>query len=156
RNFVEWERGRPAGVKQRLAEARAQPVQVGASGVSLSGYADRIDLRAAEMADIIDFKTGLTPSKGQAHTLLAPRLALGGAVLVRGGFAEAGKRLPSKLANVRRRANGDVIEESILEYKAVGREKQLRSAPDLSAEAWTRLEQLLAHYGNEANGYLSR
>src|SRR5690606_10440799 len=58
RNFVEWERGRPAGVKQRLAEARAQPIPVGTSGVSLSGYADRIDLRAADMADIIDFKTG--------------------------------------------------------------------------------------------------
>lgn len=156
RNFVEWERGRPAGVKQRLAEARAQPVQVGASGVSLSGYADRIDLRPAEMADIIDFKTGSTPSKGQAHTLLAPQLALEGALLMRGAFAEAGTRLPSELAHVRMKANGDVIEESILEYKPVGREKQIRSAPDLSAEAWTRLEQLLAHYGNEANGYLSR
>src|SRR5690606_30236397 len=90
RNFVEWERGRPAGVKQRLAEARAQPVQVGASGVTLSGYADRIDLHAADMADIIDFKTGSTPSKGQAHTLLAPQLALEGALLMRGAFAEAG------------------------------------------------------------------
>ena len=156
RNFVEWERGRPAGVKQRLAEARAQPVQVGASGVTLSGYADRIDLRAADMADIIDFKTGSTPSKGQAHTLLAPQLALEGALLMRGAFAEAGTRMPAELAHVRMKANGDVVEESILEYKPVGREKQVRTAPDLSSEAWTRLEQLLSYYANEANGYLSR
>ena len=30
------------------------------------------------MADILDYKTGSSPSKAQAHTLLAPQLALEG------------------------------------------------------------------------------
>jgi ATP-dependent helicase/nuclease subunit B len=149
--FIGWERERPAGIRKRLAEARAAAIEVGATGVSLSGYADRIDLRAAGMADILDFKTGTSPSKAQAHTLLAPQLALEGALLMRGAFLEAGKLTPAELAHVRMKPNGDVIEESILEYK-----RQPRSAPDLSDEAWSRLEALLAHYADETNGYISR
>ena len=151
RHFVAWERGRPAGIQCRLAEARAEPAEVGATGAALSGYADRIDLRAAEMADIIDFKTGSSPSKAQAHTLLSPQLALEGALLMRGAFAQAGARAPAELAYVRLKANGEVFEESILEYKS-----QPKSAVELSTEAWARLERLLAHYGSETTGYLSR
>ena len=32
----------------------------------------------------------------------------------------------------------------------------MRTAPDLSEEAWARLEKLLVHYGNPTAGYLSR
>ena len=151
RGFVIWERGRPSGIRQRLAEARAEPLAVGATGVTLSGYADRVDLRAAGMADILDFKTGSTPSKAQAHTLLSPQLALEGALLMRGAFVQAGPMTPSDLAYVRMRPNGEVVEESILEYK-----RQSRAAPDLSDEAWSRLEQLLSHYADPASGYISR
>ena len=149
--FIVWERGRAAGVRQRLAEARAEPTPVGATGVLLSGFADRVDLRAGGMADIIDFKTGSSPSKGQAHTLLAPQLALEGALLERGAFSEAGKRTPSELAYVRMRPSGEVEEESILEFK-----HKPRTAPDLSQEAWSRLEALLSHYNDPASGYISR
>ena len=71
----------PTRVRRRAPEARAGKLVVGASGVTLSGYADRIDLLPAGMADILDYKTGSSPSKGQAHTLLAPQLALEGALL---------------------------------------------------------------------------
>src|SRR5690606_16284406 len=57
-HFIVWERGRPAGIRERLAEARAAPTSIGATGATLSGRADRIDTRPAGMADIIDFKTG--------------------------------------------------------------------------------------------------
>jgi len=149
--FVAWERARPAGTLRRIAEARAQATPVGATGATLSGRADRIDLRPAGMADILDFKTGASPSKAQAHTLLSPQLALEGALLMRGAFAEAGACAPSELAHVRMKANGDVVEESILEY-----DRQVKSAVELSTEAWARLERLLAHYGSETTGYLSR
>ena len=150
-HFIAWERGRPPGIKSRLAEVRADAMPVGATGVSLSGRADRIDLRAAGMADIIDFKTGYSPSKAQAHTLLSPQLALEGALLMRGAFADAGACTPSELAHVRMKANGEVVEESILEYN-----REIKSADQLSTEAWERLERLLAHYGNESTGYRSR
>ena len=149
-NFVAWERSRP-GVARRLAEARAEATPVAATGITLSGRADRVDLLAAGMADIVDFKTGSSPSRAQAHTLLSPQLALEGALLMRGAFADAGIRTPAGLVYVRMKANGDVIEESILEYDG-----QAKSAAELSAEAWARLERLLAHYGSETTGYLSR
>ncbi|MEO3997104.1 double-strand break repair protein AddB [Mesorhizobium sp. CAU 1732] len=149
--FIVWERGRPAGIKRRIAEARADATPVGVTRATLRGRADRIDLRAADHADILDFKTGSSPSKGQAHTLLAPQLALEGALLMRGAFGEAGKVTPSELAHVRMKPNGDVLEESILEFN-----RQPKTATQLSDEAWERLERLVAHYERAETGYLSR
>ncbi len=150
-HFIVWERGRPPGIRQRVAETRAVATPVGATGATLSGRADRIDILPAGMADILDFKTGSSPSKAQAHTLLSPQLALEGALLMRGAFEDVGQATPSELAHVRMKANGEVIEETILEYR-----QSIKSAEALSHEAWERLEKLIAHYGNETNGYLSR
>ena len=124
---------------------------VGASGVTLSGYADRIDIRPAGMADILDYKTGFSPSKAQAHTLLSPQLALEGALLKRGAFRDLGPLQPADLAFIRLKANGEVIPESILAHN-----RNIRTADDLSEEAWARLEALLAHYADPQSGYLSR
>ncbi|MER9656673.1 double-strand break repair protein AddB [Mesorhizobium sp. M0152] len=150
-NIIEWERTRAAAVVRRHAEERAGKTVVGQSGVTLSGYADRVDLLAGGMADILDYKTGSSPSKAQAHTLLAPQLALEGALLRRGAFKDLGAREPSQLAFVRLKPNGEVFEESILEHN-----RQPRTATDLAEEAWARLEKLLIHYADPATGYLSR
>ncbi|TPL93664.1 double-strand break repair protein AddB [Mesorhizobium sp. B2-3-12] len=150
-NIIEWERTRADAVVQRHAEERAGKTVVGQSGVTLSGYADRVDLLAGGMADILDYKTGSSPSKAQAHTLLAPQLALEGALLRRGAFKDLGAREPSQLAFIRLKPNGEVFEESILEHN-----RQPRTATDLAEEAWARLEKLLIHYADPATGYLSR
>ena len=151
-HIVEWERThRPAAASARLSEAKADKVPIGATGMTLSGRADRIDLRPSGLADILDFKTGSYPSKRQAHMLVAPQLSLEGALLKRGAFAGAGSRRPAELAYVRLRASGEVVEESILTFN-----RQARSAEDLSDEAWGRLEKLVAFYGDEKHGYLSR
>jgi ATP-dependent helicase/nuclease subunit B len=147
--ILDWENKR--SVSRRIAEARAERTEVGASGVTLSGYADRVDLLAEGTADILDFKTGSSPSKAQAHTLLSPQLALEGALLRRGAFKETGALAPADLAYVRLKANGDVLHESILTH-----DRQTKSADELSEEAWARLERLLLHYGNPKIGYLSR
>jgi ATP-dependent helicase/nuclease subunit B len=119
--------------------------------VTLSGYADRIDLLAGGHADILDYKTGSSPSKAQAHTLVAPQLALEGALLMRGAFKNLGPLEPLNLAYVRLKANGEVIEESILEAS-----KSRQTAVHLSNEAWRRLDELLRHYAEPRHGYLSR
>ncbi|KQZ82785.1 double-strand break repair protein AddB [Mesorhizobium sp. Root157] len=150
-NIIVWERSRAAAVKLRHAEERAERTLVGGSGVTLSGYADRVDLLAGGMADILDYKTGSSPSKGQAHTLLSPQLALEAALLRRGAFRELGKCEPSQLAFVRLKPNGEVIEESILEHN-----RKARSAADLAEDAWARLENLIVHYADPKTGYLSR
>ncbi|RUX79962.1 double-strand break repair protein AddB [Mesorhizobium sp. M7A.F.Ca.CA.004.08.2.1] len=150
-NIIGWERTRADAVTKRHAEERAGKTVVGQSGVTLSGYADRVDLLAGGMADILDYKTGSSPSKAQAHTLLAPQLALEGALLRRGAFKDLGVREPSQLAFIRLKPNGEVFEESILEHN-----RQPRTATDLAEEAWARLEKLLIHYADPATGYLSR
>ncbi|HWK63924.1 MAG TPA: double-strand break repair protein AddB [Rhizobiaceae bacterium] len=150
-NVVAWERGRGHDTLSRHSEVRAEPTPVAATGVTLSGYADRVDLVTGGFADILDYKTGMSPSKGQAHTLLAPQLALEGALLRRGAFSAIGARTPSKLAHVRLRASGEVEEESILEFR-----REIRTAGDLAEEAWQRLEKLLDYYNVASTGYLSR
>jgi ATP-dependent helicase/nuclease subunit B len=149
--ILDWEIGRAPNVTSRHAEANADEMPVGASGATLRGRADRIDLLPAGMADILDYKTGSSPSKAQAHTLLSPQLALEGALLRRGAFKELGKPGLADLAYVRLRGNGEVVHESILEYK-----RQIKPAGELADEAWKRLEQLLLHYRKPDTGYLSR
>lgn len=149
-NIITWERGR-SDVISRHAEARAEKTLVGSAGVTLSGYADRVDLLTGNMADILDYKTGSSPSKAQAHTLLAPQLALEAALLRRGSFRDLGCREPADLAFIRLRANGEVEPESILRHG-----KAIRSGSELGEDAWARLEKLLHHYANPATGYLSR
>ena len=103
------------------------------------------------MADVLDFKTGSAPSKAQAHTLVAPQLALEGALLMKGAFRDIGPATPMNLVYVRLKPNGQVEAESILEYKRV-----VKPAEALASEAWERLERLLAHYLNPATGFVSR
>lgn len=149
-NIIAWERSR-SDVQSRHAEARAEKTAIGATGVTLSGYADRVDLLTDNMADILDYKTGSSPSKVQAHTLLAPQLALEAALLRRGSFRDLGSREPADLAFIRLRANGEVEPESILKHG-----KAIRSGMELGEDAWARLEKLIYHYANPATGYLSR
>lgn len=149
--IIDWERsGRPETMR-RLAETEARRTEIGQTGVTLSGRADRIDLLGDGRADILDFKTGSYPSKRQAHMLVVPQLALEGALLMRGAFADAGARTPAELAYVRLKANGQVVEETVLSFN--GRALQ---AATLSAEAWERLERLIDWYRDESHGYLSR
>lgn len=148
--LIEWELHHRTGKAKAVPEAVLQSREVGSTGVTLSGRADRLDMRPGDLVDVLDYKTGSTPSKGQAHTLIAPQLPLEGALLIRGALD--GKRLtPAQMAYVRLRASGAVDEESILEFK-----RQLKSAEELSQEAWARLERLLGLYNNAGRGYLSR
>jgi len=134
--------------RQKFAEIRAQSIEVGKTGVTLSARADRIDRISDTMADILDFKTGSTPSKKQARTLLAPQLALEGALLMRGAFADCGALTPNELSYVRLKAAGIVEYENILDKST--------SASALSQQAWERLEELITYYKNPYQGYLSR
>ncbi|MBX3579327.1 MAG: double-strand break repair protein AddB [Rhizobiaceae bacterium] len=150
--YLAWERERVERVKERHAEVRAVPSRVGRTGVTLSGYADRVDILFGGMGAVLDYKTGSSPSKAQAHTLIAPQLALEAALLARGAFEALGKVVPSELSYVRLRPNGMVEEETILDVQG----RPAKSAPQLAEEAWRRLEELLAAYREPERGYTSR
>jgi len=137
------------GSRRRWAEVAASPVPVGQTGVTLSGRADRIDMLAGDYADILDFKTGMTPSVKQAASLMAPQLALEGALLARGAFVDCGRGTPTDLFYIRLKSDGAVVQESVLN-------RLNKTAQTLSEEAWARLEELLDLYQNPAQGYVSR
>jgi ATP-dependent helicase/nuclease subunit B len=151
RQFIDWERKREAEIAAIHAEIRARPTEVEATGVTLRGFADRIDVRADGLADIIDYKTGASPSKRQAHTLLSPQLALEGALLKRGAFEEIAVEDTHDLLYVRLKANGFVDPESILKHGS-----STQTAEELAERAWTRLDQLLTHFNDPATPYRSR
>ncbi|MBC2883990.1 double-strand break repair protein AddB [Ochrobactrum sp. CM-21-5] len=151
--FLEWERGRAHDVQARFAEIASEKREVEGLGVTLSGRADRIDLMRDGTAQIIDYKTGSTPSPRQAHVLLSPQLALEAALLARGGFQDVGSVRASDLTYVRLKAGGEVKPESILK---ISRPPSEKTAPALGEEAWQRLAQLLAEYQKPDKGYLSR
>ena len=150
-HFLKWEQDRAASVLSRHPELRAE-CEVGRTGVTLTGYADRIDRLTGGMAEIIDYKSGTSPSKTQAHRLIAPQLALEAAMLRRGAFAELSRLEPSDLLYVRLKSSGEVKPESIL---SLGRNIS-RTAADLGEEAWERLQRLIEHYELPHTGYLSR
>jgi ATP-dependent helicase/nuclease subunit B len=150
--LIEWERLQAPRVLGRFSEVTANPVAIDATGVTLSGRADRIHLLAGgRSADIIDFKTGAHPSRKQAQTLLSPQLALEGALLARGAFRDLGAVQPADLVHVRLKPDGRIGHESVL-VKGNGR----MPADALVEDAWAHLARLVAYYGDEGNGYRSR
>jgi ATP-dependent helicase/nuclease subunit B len=150
-HLIEWERTEAGSVANRHAEIVASKIQTDRSATSISGRADRVDLLTDGTAIVYDYKTGSSPSKGQAHTLLSPQLALEGALLKRGAFEAIGPCGVADLVFVRLKGNGEVVPESILKHG-----NKVRTAGELADEAWRRLGDLLAYYDDPANGYLSR
>lgn len=82
--FLDFERQRSEGIVSRHAEIEGKwhlPI-----GFTLTGRADRIDIRHDGTADLIDFKTGSLPSAADMQNLLAPQLPLEAAMLEAGAF----------------------------------------------------------------------
>jgi len=136
------------GPRRRLPEISSKKIEINDSGFTLSGRADRIDIFGSNKAEIIDFKTGSTPSPKQARTLAAPQLALEGALLRRGGFIECASCDLSNFIYVRLGSHGEVKWESLLSEEGQG-------ANDLAEEAWAKLDALVRLYGDETQGFLS-
>lgn len=145
--FISWEKG--LSPRQRFVEISARPTDIAASGITLSGRADRIDVIAGNKAEILDFKTGSTPSVTQAAKLMAPQLALEAALLTRNAFLPLKNIMPTELSYIRLNARGEVEEQCL--SKAAK-----KTAFELSEEAWARLGELVNYYQNPAHGYLSR
>lgn len=151
-NFiVEFERPRAGRIASSHTEARAHATEVAATGVTLSGSADRIDLLSDGGAEIIDYKTGHYPSAKQARTLIAPQLPLEAALLKRGAFQNIGAHPVEDLLYVRLKSR-ETLADSIVTRK----NKLLVQPDDLGDLAWERLEELLEWFANPENGYRSR
>ena len=146
-SIIDWERGLEK--HESFVEISARATQIDDTGVTLSGRADRIDILDGKNAEILDFKTGSTPSPKQAATLMAPQLALEAALLTRNAFEDCKNVVPTKLAYIRLTSKGEVIEQSL--------DKMIKdTVQQLSEEAWARLVELMNYYKDPKIGYLSR
>jgi len=137
-----------SGPRQRYPEIISNKIEINDSGFTLSGRADRIDILPSRMAEILDFKTGSTPTLKQARSLAAPQLALEGALLRRGGFPDCAPCQLTDLLYVRLGPKATVKWERLTGQGH-------KNAVDLAEEAWQRLDALVRLYAQEDHGFLS-
>ena len=154
--IVHWEANRAGKVERREAEIEASATQVGLTGVTLTGRADRMDRRSGDGAvDIIDFKTGTPPSARQVLVGFAPQLGLEAAMVRRGAFdsAEDARAFTGRsIANLGWIALGQV-ERGQPVRSAVERDW---TADDVADETYTRLLALVSAFDDPDHGYASR
>jgi ATP-dependent helicase/nuclease subunit B len=153
-NYVAWERQRGTRVVRRFEEARGS-WRFGDLDTVLSGYADRIDVMEDGSVEIIDFKTGTSPSVKQARTLLAPQLPLEGAMVRLGAFAATKGPVVSvsDLLYVRLRER-ELYDETLTHFdKKTGVET---TGDSLSDAALAKFRQLVAAYRDPQQPFLSR
>ena len=148
--YLKWEEGRADGVLRRHAEIRGELViDLPDRPFKLTGRADRIDELAGGGLAVIDFKTGVAPTRAQISALLAPQLPLEAAIAAAGGFVGIAPGLPvTEIAYV---ALKDLARSAFWQPRASGDE-----VDGLTAEAVAQLTRLVAFYRDPGNGYRSR
>ena len=152
-NYLDWERDRDVRVALRHAEIGGAE-EFADIATTLTGRADRIDLMEDGSIEILDFKTGTTPSVAQARALLAPQLPLEGAMVKRGAFQEIGRgKAVSDLVYVRLRER--TLYEDRLKSDGAKRGEPV-DPDDLSEEALAKFRQLVAYLKHEQTPFESR
>jgi ATP-dependent helicase/nuclease subunit B len=116
--------------------------------VTLVCRADRLEVARDGRVNVLDFKTGRTPSRPEIAADFAPQLTLTAALLMRGGFVDLGPRTP-----------GDLVYLRVSGRDPAGEEKLCISAADSAAAAQSAiagLQALLARYADPDEPYRSR
>jgi len=124
----------------------------GLDGFLLRGRVDRFDLLKDGTISVIDYKTGLDPSKRQVETLLAPQLPLEAAMAARGAFNDVPASDTNELSYVRLRPSGEFRVDMIGD----GSDAKKKTAAELGELAWAELQGLITAYRNESRGYISK
>ena len=154
--FLGWHLARTVEVAETRTEVAAA-LDLNVPGMRLTGIADRIDIRPDGRADIIDYKTGSTPSAKVARALIDPQLALEAAALRGGAFREIGARMPADLLYVRLKPGDRFLPERVNnEDRAASATVTPKSAAELAAEARAELEKLLQLLIDGKRGFVSR
>jgi ATP-dependent helicase/nuclease subunit B len=152
RRFLEWDGERRPLVARSMVEQSAY-LEV-TDALAVSGRADRIDMRKDGRADIIDYKTGASPSAKVARTLLDPQLALEAAVLKGGGFREIQSRETQDLKYVRLRPGSRFSVDTV--NNEGGKGENRRSAMELAEESMSQLIRLTDALRGKKAGFKSR
>lgn len=154
RAFLNWDTKRRASIEKSSTEANAS-LALSIPGMRLTGVADRIDIRSDGRADIIDYKTGSSPSLKIARALLDPQLALEAAALKRGAFRDVPALTPADLIYVRLKP-GDRFDGENVNNEHSARSPHPKSATELGDDALAELEKLLTQLLAGRYGFASR
>ncbi|KAA0968528.1 double-strand break repair protein AddB [Aureimonas fodinaquatilis] len=152
-HYLEWERRRDDDVAERHAELAGE-LTLADLGMLLTGRADRIDRMRDGRVEIIDYKTGSTPSIPQARSLMAPQLPLEGAMVQQGAFeAFAAGTGVAELRYIRLKEQ-ELIPQAL--SRQAGRGQEAVTTQELCDGALAQFRSLVALYRNSERGYLSR
>ncbi|MEQ8355660.1 MAG: double-strand break repair protein AddB [Kiloniellaceae bacterium] len=146
--FVAEEMERRAAIAESLVEIGGA-IEFDSPGGSfrLTATADRIDRRADGSLEIIDYKTGMPPSKSAVDRGFAPQLPLEAAIAAAGGFAGLPPGAIGALT-FWRLSGGTPPGEVLAASKA--------DPEGLAAEALEGLKRLVAEFDNPATPYACR
>ncbi|APG89378.1 double-strand break repair protein AddB [Sinorhizobium americanum] len=153
RAFLSWERERRPGLVKSYTEVPAA-MELGISDIRLTGIADRLDRLANGTVDIIDYKTGSSPSAREARALLDPQLSLEAAALKAGAFATIGAALPHSLRYVRLKPGSRFAVDTVNNENS--KSKETKTAEQLAEESLAELRKLLAALTSGRYGFASR
>ena len=143
---VDFERRRRPGARLIVEQSGRHVFATARGDFVLTAKADRIELREGG-ADILDFKTGLAPSRPQVESGLSPQLTLTAAILWHGGFAELGAVAPRELVYVRVSGGRQPGQELV---RGAGAESL-----SMALEALEGLKRRIAAFENRATPYVS-
>lgn len=156
REFLAWQSDRQPLVERSLTEVAAR-LDLPELGLTITGIADRIDLKSGGAADIIDYKTGSSPSVSQARSLLDPQLPLEAAALQAGAFKGIAPRYADKLLYVRLRPGHRFTAEVVNnDERKPTANLQTKSAQELGEEAVSALSRFVAVLRCGEQGFMSR
>ena len=142
--ITEWQAGRDAA--EVTPEAQGELALPAAGGpFTVTAKADRLERRPGGV-DVLDFKTGTTPTGPQVRAGFSPQLTLTAAILAQGGFAGLGPSAPGDLMYVKvtgRRVAG----EAMVRGRGGG------DSADMAARALEGLRAHVARYDDAAYPY---
>jgi ATP-dependent helicase/nuclease subunit B len=140
--YCAWAQSRRVELKESHREVNARLKIF--DDISLYGRADRIDVRADGVADIIDFKTGGLATKEQVKAGMAPQLTLEAAALARGAFSPLPRLRVGQLIYVQLGGRG--LDIRLMDDDANG----------MADAALSSLQSLLAVFSRETTPFLCK
>ena len=144
--LAEFERRRRPGARLLVEQRGAMLVEAEGFQLLLTARADRLELRQGQI-DILDFKTGMAPTRAQMEKGFSPQLTLTAAIIEAGGFEDAGRSPPGELVYVRVTGGRKPGEELI---RAVAGE-----TPELGRNALQGLKRRIGRFASPNTPYIS-
>ncbi|HEV7353514.1 MAG TPA: double-strand break repair protein AddB [Brevundimonas sp.] len=144
-------RRRRPGLTRAVEASGALTLDLTGGPFTLKARADRIEV-ADGRAEVLDFKTGMTPTRKAVAAGFSPQLTLTAAILQAGGFDGLPAAPPAALTYVRLSGRGEGGEEIDVGAPAG---KDPRTAEDLAAEALDGLRRRVEAYRDPATPYRS-